>query len=145
MKKNLTFSKLMMLVIIALLPVAMFAQKGNHKQPVQRYFYLSGEGGFSTNHGDLANYQGWIFEDFNKDYFLNNLNGKLGLGYQFGGVIGMNAKFGYGTLAGEKHGQALRLVEGEASPLLYDLQLNKTTYFDGNLNLTFNLFNLFFG
>lgn len=145
MKKNLTFSKLMMLVIIALLPVAMFAQKGNHKQPVQRYFYLSGEGGFSINHGDLANYEGWIFEDFNKDYFLNNLNGKLGLGYQFGGVIGMNAKFGYGTLAGEKHGQFLRLVDGAATPEFQDLQLNKTTYFDGNLNLTFNLCNLFFG
>lgn len=107
MKRNLTFSKLVMLVVMAILPLTFYAQEGKSKKPVEKYWYIFGEGGFSINHGDLANYTGWIFEDLDKDYFLKNLNGQIGVGYQFGGVIGLNGKFGAGSLSGYKKSRTL--------------------------------------
>ena len=155
MKRNLTFSKLVMLVVMAILPLTFYAQEGKSKKPVEKYWYIFGEGGFSINHGDLANYTGWIFEDLDKDYFLKNLNGQIGVGYQFGGVIGLNGKFGAGTLSGYKHVQNLTIIDHpEYIPdgSLYgltDLSIGnndndqRTTYFETNLNLTFNVFNMF--
>ena len=155
MKRNLTFSKLMMLVVMAILPLTFYAQEGKSKKPVEKYWYIFGEGGFSINHGDLANYTGWAFDDLDGDYFTKNLNGQLGVGYQFGGVIGMNGKFGTGSLSGYKHNQNLAVIDHpdlipEGSPYgLTDLYLGnedndqRTTYLEANLNLTFNVFNLF--
>ena len=149
MKKHLT--KLMLVALVAILPLSLFAQKKVY--PVERYFYISGEGGLSINHTDIANYGGVAFYQDGKftidDYFLKNFNGKLGLGYQIGKVIGINAKFGYGTLAGEKHNQNLTGFEtvgdqAEANKF-HDVQLLHTTLLEGNLNLTFNFTNLFFG
>ena len=155
MKRNLTFSKLVMLVVMAILPLTFYAQEGKSKKPVEKYWYIFGEGGFSINHGDLANYTGWVFDDFDSDYFTKNLNGQLGVGYQFGGVVGMNGKFGLGSLSGYKHVQNLTVIDHptlipEGSPYgLTDLYLGnedndqRTTYLEANLNLTFNVFNLF--
>ena len=151
MKRNLTFSKLVMLVVMALLPLTFYAQEGKSKKPVEKYWYIFAEGGFSINHGDLANYEGWIFEDFqnSKDYLLKNFDGKLGVGYQFGGVIGLNGKFGTGSLSGYKRGQGLAVIDNPELQGLTDLALgntskeDRTTYMEGSLNLTFNLFNLF--
>ncbi len=146
MKKNLTISKLLMLVIMAVLPFSMYAQEGKKKgKPVERYWYIQADGGLSINHGDLANYESWIFEDFNhyKSQALQNWNAHLGIGYQFGKVIGLNLKGGYGLLSGHKHkNQALVFADGPAG-VYYDLALDKTNYIEGNLNLTFNLFNMF--
>ena len=144
MKKNLTFSKLLMIVIMAILPLSMFAQEGKNKKPVEKYWYIFADGGLSINHGDLANYEGWIFDDFNhyKMNALQNWNAHVGLGYQFGKVIGMNLKGGYGLLSGHKHGQAL-VMNNNTDVVLFDLGLDKTNYIEGNLNLTFNLFNMF--
>jgi hypothetical protein len=145
MKKNLTFSKLLMLIAIAVLPLSMMAQKvGNqNKRPAEKYWYIQADGGLSINHGDLANYNGWVFDDFNhyKGQAFQNWNAHLGIGYQFGKVIGLNLKGGYGLLSGHKHGQAL--VFHDDNGIYYDLGLTKTNYFEGNLNLTFNLFNIF--
>ena len=59
MKKNLTFAKLMMLVVMAILPFSMFAQEGKkHSKPAEKYWYIQADGGLSINHGDLANYNG---------------------------------------------------------------------------------------
>ena len=77
------------------------------------------------------------------DYLFKNFDGQLGLGYQFGKVIGMNAKFGMGTLSGEKRHQLLTPVG--LTQNYYNLQLDKTKFMEANLNLTFNLTNLFFG
>ena len=150
MKKNLTISKLLMLVIMAVLPFSMNAQESKKKsKPVERYWYIQADGGLSINHGDLANYEGGIWNDF--DHFkstvvpLKNLNwnAHFGVGYQFGKVVGLNLKGGYGLLSGHKHlGQALVFLDGPAGTY-YDLDLNKTNYIEGNLNLTFNLFNMF--
>ena len=145
MMKNLSLTKLLLIVAMAILPATFFAQ-GNQSQPVEKYFYLFGEGGLSINHTDLANYGGVPFYQEGKfmidDYLFHNFDGALGLGYQLGKVIGINAKFGTGTLSGEKHHQELTPIGDDN---YFDLQLDKTTFMEGNLNLTFNLSNLFFG
>lgn len=150
MKKKQTFAKLMMLVVMAILPLTFFGQNKN-KRPAERYFYIQADGGLSINHGDLANYQGGIWNDFNhwKQTFPD-WNAHLGIGYQMGKVIGLNLKGGYGLLSGHKHGitpnsnikQAL-VLHGDETNVLYDLGFEKTNYIEANLNLTFNLFNLF--
>lgn len=146
MKSNLTFKKLLLIVIMAMVPVTFFAQ-GHQGKPVEKYFYISAEGGLSINHTDLANYGGVPFYQENKfmidDYLFHNFDGGLSLGYQLGKVIGLNGKFLTGTLSGEKHHQALSLIGQEGT--YYDLQLDKTKFMEANLNLTFNLSNLFFG
>lgn len=141
-----TFSKLLMLAVLAILPVTFYAQ-GHQTKPVEKYFYLFAEGGLSVNHTDLANYgfvpfyqNGQFLID---DYFLKNYDGQIGLGYQFSKVFGLNAKFGTGTLAGEKHNQLLTPIG--LTQNYYNLQLDKTTFMEANLNLTINLSNLFFG
>ena len=148
MKKNLTFSKLLMLVIMAVLPFSMYAQEEGKKKskPVEKYWYIQADGGLSINHGDLANYNGGVWDDF--DHFwdngnaFKNWNAHFGVGYQFGKVIGLNLKGGYGLLGGHKHGQALVFPDG-VDGTYFNLGLDKTNYFEGNLNLTFNLFNMF--
>jgi outer membrane protein OmpA-like peptidoglycan-associated protein len=134
----------MMLVVMAILPFSMNAQEGKKKgKPAEKYWYIQADGGLSINHGDLANYESWIFQDFNhyKKIALQNWNGHLGFGYQFSKVVGFNIKAGYGILSGHKHGQAL-VFEGN-NGIYYDLGLDKTNYIEGNVNLTFNLFNMF--
>ncbi len=154
MKKNLTFSKLLMLVIVAVLPLSMMAQEGKkHAKPAEKYWYIQADGGLSINHGDLANYPGGIWEDFNhyKSIALQNWNAHLGIGYQFGKVIGLNFKGGYGLLSGHKHGitpnsttlQLLVLNSDPDGAIYTNLGLDKSNYLEGNLNLTFNLFNMF--
>ena len=149
MKRNLTFSKVLLIALMAILPLSFYAQS-NHKKPVEKYWYLSLDGGFSINHGDLANYTGTVFGDWNnsKQYFLHNFNGQFGVGYQFNGVLGLNGKFGYGTLSGEKlyteqDPQFLIPCVNNDTYYYQDLQLDHTKYFEGKLNLTFNLFNMF--
>ncbi len=146
MKKNLTIAKLMMFVVMAVLPLSMMAQEGKKKsRPAERYFYIQADGGLSINHGDLANYNGWVFDDFNhyKSIALQNWNAHFGIGYQFGKVIGMNLKGGYGLLSGHKHGQPLSFISGTPAGIYTNLSLERTNYIEGNLNLTFNLFNMF--
>ena len=154
MKKNLTFSKLLMLVIMAVLPFSMYAQEGKkHSKPAEKYWYIQADGGLSINHGDLANYPGGIWEDFDhyKNIALKNWNAHLGVGYQFGKVVGMNLKGGYGLLSGHKHGvtpkstvpQLLVLNSNPEGDVYTNLGLDKTNYIEGSLNLTFNLFNMF--
>ncbi len=155
MKKNLT--QLILVAIMAILPLSIFAQK-KKTVPVEKYFYVSAEGGLSINHTDLADYGGVAFYQHGKftidNYLFHNFDGKIGIGYQFGKVIGLNAKFGTARIAGEHRyvdkEKADRLVAIEdATNKAHDFlkldQANPTKFMEGNLNLTFNLFNLFFG
>ena len=146
MKKNLTFSKLLMLVIVAVLPLSMMAQEGKKiAKPAEKYWYIQADGGLSINHGDLANYNGGIWDDFNhfKSVAMEpTWNAHFGIGYQFGKVIGLNLKGGYGILSGHKHQQAL-VMNDNADRTLWNLGLDKSNYIEGDLNLTFNLFNMF--
>jgi outer membrane protein OmpA-like peptidoglycan-associated protein/opacity protein-like surface antigen len=137
-----------MLVIMAVLPFSMYAQEGKKKtKPVERYWYIQADGGLSINHGDLANYEGGVWNDFkhfwNNGEAIKNWNAHFGVGYQFGKVVGLNLKGGYGLLAGHKHGQPLAFIDVPAKAYLTDLALDKTNYIEGNLNLTLNLFNMF--
>jgi outer membrane protein OmpA-like peptidoglycan-associated protein len=144
MKKNLTIAKLMMLVVMAILPLTFYAQDGKKSRPAERYWYIQADGGLSINHGDLANYNGWIFDDFNhyKMQAFKSWNAHLGFGYQFSKVVGFNIKGGYGLLNGHKHNQALVWNDAD-NPVMYDLALTNTNYIEGSINLTFNLFNMF--
>ena len=148
MKKNLTISKLLMLVIIAVLPLSMMAQEGKKiAKPAEKYWYIQADGGLSIYHGDLANYNGGIWDDFTHGYWnngdaLKNWNAHFGIGYQFGKVIGLNLKGGYGLYAGHKHNQAL-VLNSATDVTRYNLGLDRSNYIEGNLNLTFNLFNMF--
>jgi len=157
MKKNLTFSKLLMLVVMAVLPFSMYAQEGKkHSKPAEKYWYIQADGGLSINHGDLANYNGGIWDDFGHfktmafQNFTKNWNAHFGVGYQFGKVVGLNLKGGYGLLSGHKHTvdnkqtalQALVFANGPEG-VYYNLGFEVTNYIEGNLNLTFNLFNMF--
>jgi outer membrane protein OmpA-like peptidoglycan-associated protein len=146
MKKNLTFSKLLMLVIVAVLPLSMMAQEGKKiAKPAEKYWYIQADGGLSINHGDLANYNGGIWDDFNhfKSVAMEpTWNAHFGIGYQFGKVIGLNLKGGYGLLSGHKHQQAL-VLNNDTERTFWDLGLEKSNYIEGDLNLTFNLFNMF--
>ena len=144
MKKISTFSKLLMLVAIAVLPLSMMAQEGKKQsKPAEKYWYIQADGGLSINHGDLANYNGWLFDDFNhyKSQAFQNWNAHLGFGYRFSKVFGFNIKGGYGLLSGHKHNQAL--VFADDNGIYYNLGLTKSNYFEGNINLTINLFNIF--
>ena len=137
---------IIVIAIMAVLPFSMYAQEGKKQsKPVEKYWYIQADGGLSINHGDLANYNGGIWDDFNhfKSQAFQNWNAHFGIGYQFGKVIGMNLKGGYGLLSGHKHGQALIFLEGTPAGVYQDLALTKTNYIEGNLNLTFNLFNMF--
>jgi len=168
MKKNLTISKLLMLVIMAVLPFSMYAQEGKKKsKPVERYWYIQADGGLSINHGDLANYNGGVWDDFNhfkKMAVKPSWNAHLGFGYQFSKVVGFNIKGGYGTLNGHKHRinnkpdqqfiQYFYLLDEAGTPIItdpqhtwgsthHDLSLEQSNYIEGTFNLTFNLFNMF--
>ena len=158
MKKHLTISKLMMLIVMAVLPFSIYAQEGKTQtKPVEKYWYIQADGGLSIFHGDLANYNGGIWDDFDHfkmlpQNFTKNWNAHLGIGYQFGKVVGLNFKGGYGLLSGHKHlinnkhpeygKQALGFINGPDGTF-FDLGFEGTSYIEGNLNLTFNLFNMF--
>ena len=155
MKRNLT--QLILVALMAILPLSFYAQK-KQSVPVERYFYLSAEGGLSINHTDLADYGGIALYQHGKftmdDYLFHNFDVKFGLGYQFSKVFGINAKFGTARIAGEHRyvdkEKADRLVAVEdATNKAYDfLKLDQdkpTKFMEGNLNLTVNLFNLFLG
>jgi outer membrane protein OmpA-like peptidoglycan-associated protein len=167
MKKNLTISKLMMLIIMAVLPFSMYAQEGKkHTKPAEKYWYIQADGGLSINHGDLASYNGGIWDDWDHfkissfQNFPKSWNAHLGFGYQFSKVVGFNIKGGYGLINGHKHLdkqnniQYLYLLDLDGEPIIadpehpyrsakHDLSLDKTDYFEGSFNLTFNLFNMF--
>lgn len=154
MKRNLT--KMMMIALLAIFPLSIFAQSPYQK----KYFYMGLEGGLSVYHGDLSNYKVWWqnFTDFNTRHLA--FDGKLTLGYQFGGVVGMNLKLGYVGLTGEKadvNGYALDprtkwITVGAPSdednaevPNYNTYEFMKTHSLDASINATFDLCNLIGG
>ena len=172
MKKHLTISKLMMLIVMAILPFSMYAQEDGKKEgkkqskPTERYWYIQADGGLSINHGDLASYNGGIWDDWNHfqtssfQNFGKSWNAHLGFGYQFSKVVGFNIKGGYGRINGHKHldkqgnVQYLYLLDLDGNAIgtnpdnvyvgsNHDLALDMTDYFEGSFNFTFNLFNMF--
>lgn len=121
-----------MVAMIAIFPLTFFGQEKADQTKSEKktssfspYWYLLGDLGIATHHGDLAQY------GFAGDPKFYKINGHIGGGYQFGGVLGSNIKLGRGWLGGEKDG--LNAV------------LDYNDYFEGNINLTINMVNLLFG
>ena len=152
MKRNLT--KMMMIALLAIFPLSIFAQSAYQK----KYFYMGVEGGLSVYHGDLSNYKVWWqnFKDFNTRHLA--FDGKLTLGYQFGGVVGMNLKLGYVGLNGEKVGAEGYAIDPRTKwftvgapneeaeiPGYNTYEFSKTHALDASLNVTFDLCNLIGG
>jgi opacity protein-like surface antigen len=159
-----------MLIVMAILPFSMFAQKEEGKKkskPAEKYWYIQADGGLSISHSDLASYNGGIWDDFGHfktmafSNFKNSWNAHLGFGYQFSKVVGFNIKGGYGRINGHKHldkqgnVQYLYLLDADGKTpkiddpehpfysTVHDLGLDMTDYFEGSFNFTFNLFNMF--
>lgn len=132
MKNHYSLYRMVLIALIAILPLTFFGQdKTNQAKSDKKsssfspYWYVLGDLGVATFHGDLAQY-GFAF-----DPKFIKLNGHLGGGYQFGGVLGANLKLGRGYLGGEKDN--LKAI------------LDYNDYFEGNLNLTINVLNLILG
>jgi len=123
---------MVLIAFIAILPLTFFGQAKSDQAKTDKktssfspYWYVLGDLGAATFHGDLAQY-GFAF-----DPKFIKLNGHIGGGYQFGGVLGANLKLGRGYLGGEK--DELKAV------------LKYNDYFEGNVNLTINMVNLILG
>lgn len=132
MKNHYKLTRMVLIAMIAILPLTFFGQDKAQEAKTDKksssfspYWYLLGDLGVATHHGDLAQY-GFAF-----DPKFIKLNGHLGGGYQFGGVLGANIKLGRGYLGGEK--DELNAI------------LDYNDYFEGNANLTINMVNLLFG
>ncbi len=130
MKKNHLLSAIALFIMLAMVPLQFFGQtedqgKGKTKASFTPHLFLLGDGGLSLYHGDMNEY------GFAPDprYYKLNLNG--GIGYQFGSVIGLYGKVGFGRLAGEKEWRQAKLEENK--------------FIDGNINLSINLVNLIWG
>lgn len=130
MKNRYSFSKLAMVAMLAIFPLTFIGQTAGDEEKTERqtashspYWYLIGDIGAAWMHADLSRNQNMPDLEYTK------LNGRLGLGYQFGGVVGANAKLERGFLGGQKDSR--------------NAKTDFSDYYGGNLNLTFNLMNLF--
>lgn len=130
MKKNHLLSGLALILMLAMVPLNFYGQnesqpKEKSKSSFDKHWFMLGDAGLSMFHGDLNQY------GFAPDPNYFKINGNLGLGYQFGSVIGLYGKIGGGNLGGEKDWRNAKLEENG--------------FFDGNLNLSINFVNLVWG
>ena len=115
---NKKFTKFFMLMFLALSPMVFFGQNNeeNKTTSFNDYAYISGDLGLGFLNGDNSGLK-------------LGLNGHLGIGYQFDYILGINANFGYGGLDGEYTNRVI----------------DKSNYFEGNLNLTIDVTNIILG
>jgi Flp pilus assembly protein TadD, contains TPR repeats len=115
MKKLNKRLKAMLIIFMAMIPLTFFGQEAK-----KNYFFVTADGGGTMLFGD---------NDFKlKD---TRANGHLGIGYQFGGVLGTYGKIGYGAMYGESKTK--------------NFKTDELNYFEGNINLSANMMNLFGG
>ena len=117
---KLNFTKLIMIMILALCPMTFFGQNSDtESQDVtfNDYAYVSGDLGLGFLNGDNSGLK-------------LGLNGHLGIGYQFDHILGVKANLGFGGLNGK-----------------YDdgISIDRSNYFEANLNLTISLTDIIFG
>lgn len=127
MKNRYSLSRLALIAMLAIFPMTFFGQADDGQEKSKSshtpYWYILGDIGAAWMHADLSQYLN------RPDFEYTKLNGRLGVGYQFGGVIGANAKFKRGFLGGEKDWR--------------NAKTDFSDYYGGSFNLTFNLMNLF--
>ena len=113
------FTKLIMIIVLALCPMAFYGQNENTKKQAATfndYAYVSGDLGLGFLNGDNSGLK-------------LGLNGHLGIGYQFDNILGVKANFGFGGLNGKYEG----------------ISIDRSNYFEANLNLTISLTDIIFG
>jgi len=133
MKNHYSLSGLLLVAFLAIFPLTFYGQSADEQKKEEPkatasfspYWYLTGDIGAAWHHGDLAQY------GFSPDFSYTKINGRIGGGYQFGSIIGLNGKLGRGYLGGRKDG--------------LNAEIDYNDYFEGTLNMTFNVWNLVFG
>lgn len=126
--KKLTFTKLMLIAILAIMPLTFYGQtegtgnkettvKRNNRSDFKNYLYFTGDGGITFLYGDND---------------VNNLswNAHFGLGYQFDPVLGLKLNLGYGVLDGEKKDS---------------YKIDYADYCEANINLTISFTDMILG
>lgn len=123
---KLSFTKLIMIMVLALCPMAFYGQDDNTEiqndtTSIQNavfndYVYVSGDLGLGLLNGDNSGLK-------------LGLNGHLGIGYQFDNIIGVKGNIGFGGLNGK-----------------YDyVNIDKSNYIEANINLTVNFTDMILG
>ena len=116
---NKKFTKLFLMMALAIYPFAFYGQNDgieNKATSFNDYVYVSGDLGVGVLGGDNSGYK-------------PGLNGNLGIGYQFDNIVGIKGNIGFGGLNG-KYSQ---------------VTIDKSNYFNANLNLTISLTDIIFG
>ena len=116
---KLSFTKLIMIMVLALCPMAFYGQNDNTENQNAQfndYAYVTGDLGLGMLNGDNSGLK-------------LGLNGHFGIGYQFDNIVGVKGNIGFGGLNGK-----------------YDyVNIDKSNYFEANANLTINLTDIIFG
>ena len=123
---KLNFTKLIMIVVLALCPMAFYGQNDNTEiqngaaqvtsTNFNDYVYVSGDLGLGLLNGDNSGLK-------------LGLNGHIGVGYQFDNILGIKGNLGFGGLNGK-----------------YDhVDIDKSNYFEANINLTVNFTDIILG
>jgi outer membrane protein OmpA-like peptidoglycan-associated protein len=116
---KLSFTKLIMVMVLALCPMAFYGQNDNTEEQAASfndYAYVSGDLGLGFLNGENSGLK-------------LGLNGHLGLGYQFDNIVGVKGNIGFGGLNGEYS----------------NISIDRLNYFEANLNLTINFTEIIFG
>lgn len=114
---NKLVTKLFIIAVLAVCPFKFYGQEeGKTVEPFNDYAYVSGDLGLGFLKGDNSGLK-------------LGLNGHLGIGYQFDNILGIKANLGFGGLDGK----------------YTNYTINKSNYFEGNLNLTINLTDIILG
>lgn len=116
---KLNFTKIFMILILAICPMTFNAQnegKVADYKSFNDYAYVSGDLGLGFLKGDNTGLK-------------LGLNGHLGVGYQFDNILGIKGNVGFGGLKGKYD----------------DLSIDKSNYFEANINLTINATDIILG
>lgn len=116
---KLSFTKIIMAIVFAICPMAFYAQSEGEvieNKAFNDYVYVSGDLGLGFLKGDNTGLK-------------LGLNGHLGIGYQFDNILGLKANLGFGGLNGKYENVAI----------------DKSNYFEGNINLTINATDIILG
>ncbi|MBQ8223553.1 MAG: outer membrane beta-barrel protein [Bacteroidales bacterium] len=116
---KLSFTKVIMAIVMAICPVAFYAQSEGEvveNKTFNDYVYVSGDLGLGFLKGDNSGLK-------------LGLNGHLGIGYQFDNILGIKGNIGFGGLNGKYE----------------NVTIDKLNYFEGNLNLIVNATDIILG
>jgi len=131
--------------LIMAMPLAFYAQDGGENTKKEKksssfspYLFLQGDLGATWFHGDIARY------GMAPDLKYTNINGSVGLGFQFLPWLKAYGTLGRGFLGGEQENIQWRTYSQPNNNPYLDLYMDND-YFEGTLQLGINLSDLFGG